>query len=56
VIDSASNNIQALIVAPTRELSLQIAFVVHSIGEFMGVKVHACVGGTVVREDIKILK
>ena len=22
----------------------------------MGVKVHACVGGTVVREDIKILK
>jgi len=35
---------------------MQIAFVVHSIGEFLGIKVHACVGGTVVREDIRILK
>jgi translation initiation factor 4A len=35
---------------------MQIAYVVHSIGEFSGIKVHACVGGTVVREDIKILK
>jgi len=35
---------------------MQIAYVVHSIGEFSGVKVHACVGGTVVRDDIKILK
>jgi len=34
VIDTASKNIQALIVAPTRELSLQIAFVVQSIGEY----------------------
>jgi translation initiation factor 4A len=43
-------------VSPTRELSLQIAFVVQSIGEYMGVQVHACVGGTSVREDIKRLK
>ena len=35
---------------------MQTAFVVHSIGEYLGVKVHACVGGTVVREDIRILK
>jgi len=35
---------------------MQIAYVVHSIGEFSHVKVHACVGGTVVREDIRILK
>lgn len=35
---------------------MQIAYVVHSIGEFSNVKVHACVGGTVVREDIRILK
>lgn len=42
--------------SPTRELSLQIAFVVQSIGEYMGVQVHACVGGTSVREDIKRLK
>jgi len=56
VIDAASNHIQALIVAPTRELSLQIAFVVQSIGEYMGVIVHACVGGTSVSQDIKLLK
>lgn len=35
---------------------MQIAYVVHSIGEFSNIKVHACVGGTVVREDIRILK
>ena len=35
---------------------MQIAYVVHSIGEFLGIKVHACVGGTVVREDIRVLK
>ena len=42
--------------APTRELSMQIAYVVHSIGEYQGIRVHACVGGTVVKEDIKVLK
>jgi translation initiation factor 4A len=52
----AADHTQALIVSPTRELSMQIAYVVHSIGEFSNVKVHACVGGTVVRDDIKILK
>jgi len=35
---------------------MQIAFVVHSIGEYTGVKVHACVGGTIIKEDIKKLK
>jgi len=35
---------------------MQIAYVVHSIGEFLNTKVHACVGGTVVREDIRVLK
>lgn len=56
IIDTAADNCQALIVAPTRELSHQIAFVVKSLGEYTGVKVHACVGGTVVKDDIRILK
>lgn len=47
-----SKQCQALIVAPNRELSLQIAYFVHSLGEYMGVKVKACVGGTVVKDDI----
>lgn len=55
-IDTNSADCQALIVSPTRELSMQIAYVIHSIGEYQGVKVHACVGGTVVKEDIRILK
>jgi len=54
-IETSSDHCQALIVAPTRELSMQIAYVVHSIGEYQGIKVHACVGGTVVKEDIKAL-
>lgn len=53
---SVSDHCQALIVSPTRELSMQIAYVVHSIGEYMNVKVQACVGGTVVKDDIKQLK
>ena len=45
-----------MIVAPTRELSIKIANVVQSIGEYQGVKIHTCIGGTSVREDIKLLK
>ena len=45
-IDPATEQIQAVIVSPTRELSQQIAFVVHSLGEYMKIKVHASVGGT----------
>ena len=51
-----SDQIQALIVSPTRELSMQIAYVVHSIGEYQNVKVQLCVGGTKVKDDIKQLK
>ena len=47
---------QALILAPTRELAQQIQKVVAAIGEYMKVKVHACVGGTAVREDLAILR
>lgn len=43
-------------VAPTRELSQQIWYVIQQIGEFKEAKVHACCGGTAVREDIKVLK
>jgi translation initiation factor 4A len=47
---------QALILGPTRELAQQIQKVVSAIGDYMKVKVHACVGGTAVREDLTILK
>ncbi|XP_028074214.1 eukaryotic initiation factor 4A-8-like isoform X6 [Camellia sinensis] len=46
---------QALVLAPTCVLAQQIEKVMRALGEFLGVKVHACVGGTSVREDKRIL-
>jgi len=53
---SSSSSTQALILAPTRELAQQIQKVVRALGDFMQVNSHACVGGTLVRDDIKILR
>ncbi|KAM5579470.1 eukaryotic initiation factor 4A-10 [Rosa sericea] len=47
---------QALALAPTRELAQQIQKVMRALGDYLGVKVHACVGGTSVREDQRILQ
>ncbi|KAK6789586.1 hypothetical protein RDI58_013386 [Solanum bulbocastanum] len=45
----------ALVLAPTRELAQQIEKVMRALGDYLGVKVHACVGGTSVWEDQHIL-
>jgi len=45
-----------LILSPTRELAQQTERVVKSIGDFLKVTSHACVGGTSVREDIALLR
>jgi translation initiation factor 4A len=55
-LDTANKECQALVLAPTRELAQQIVKVISSLGDFMNVKVHACVGGTAVREDIRTLQ
>ena len=47
---------QALILAPTRELAQQIQKVVVSLGVFIQAICHACVGGTSVQEDICLLE
>ncbi|CAK9275949.1 unnamed protein product [Sphagnum jensenii] len=47
---------QALVLAPTHELARQIEKVMWALGEYLQVKVHACVGGTSVREDRRILQ
>lgn len=47
---------QALVLAPTRELAQQIEKVMRALGDYLGVKCHACVGGTSVREDTRILQ
>ncbi|KAI7879077.1 ATP-dependent RNA helicase eIF4A [Lichtheimia hyalospora FSU 10163] len=51
-IDTSKKEVQALILAPTRELALQIQKVVLALGDFMGVECLACIGGTNIREDI----
>jgi len=55
-IDASVRQCQSLILAPTRELAQQITRVVSQIGDYMKIKCHACIGGTVVREDIRILE
>ncbi|KAH0932327.1 eukaryotic initiation factor 4A-1 [Brassica rapa] len=47
---------QALVLAPTRELAQQIEKVMRALGDYIGVKVHACVGGTSVLDDKRILQ
>jgi len=55
-IDTASQDCQALILAPTRELAQQIQKVVIALGDHLKVKCHACVGGTNVNSDMNSLK
>lgn len=54
-IDENLPQTQAIVLAPTRELAVQIHKVITSLSEYMDIKVHACVGGTNVQDDISIL-
>lgn len=54
-LDYSVMQCQALVLAPTRELAQQIDKVMNSLGSYVKVKCHACVGGTLVREDLRIL-
>jgi ATP-dependent helicase YprA (DUF1998 family) len=56
LLDLNINKTQALILAPTRELAQQIQKVTRALGDYLKVTSHACVGGTLVRDDIRILK
>ena len=55
-IDPAIKAPQALMLAPTRELALQIQKVVMALGFHMDIKVHACIGGTSFVEDAEGLR
>jgi translation initiation factor 4A len=54
-LDYQNLECQALVLAPTRELAQQIEKVMRALGDYLQVKCHACVGGTSVREDARIL-
>mmetsp|Transcript_95156 Transcript_95156/g.198951 ORF Transcript_95156/g.198951 Transcript_95156/m.198951 type:complete len:392 (+) Transcript_95156:123-1298(+) len=55
-LDVSLKACQGLILAPTRELANQIQKVALALGDYMGVRCHACIGGTSVREDIDKLR
>ncbi|CRK93798.1 CLUMA_CG007326, isoform A [Clunio marinus] len=55
-IESTVRDCQALVLAPTRELAIQIQKVVLALGDFIQIECHACIGGTNVREDMRNLE
>ena len=55
-IDTSLKAVQALILAPTRELANQIIKVLTALGDYMEASCYACIGGTNVRNEIKMLK
>ncbi|CAD5228256.1 unnamed protein product [Bursaphelenchus okinawaensis] len=55
-VDEKKDKVQALIMAPTRELAQQIQIVIRALGDYLKVKVHACIGGTNVRDDQRKLE
>lgn len=55
-IDTSQRAVQALIMAPTRELAQQIHKVVAALGDYMGLRCHICIGGTRVNDDIRIFR
>lgn len=55
-LDCSQKTTQALLLAPTRELAAQIQKVVDSLGDYLGAKAYACIGGTNVRNDLAALQ
>ncbi|KAF9274411.1 ATP-dependent RNA helicase DHH1 [Linnemannia elongata] len=51
-INLKKNNVQALLLVPTRELALQTAQVCKTLGKHMGVQVMVTTGGTTLKDDI----
>jgi len=54
-LDTTTNETQALVLSPTRELAEQTQKVILALGDFMNVQCHACIGGKSIGEDIRRL-
>lgn len=55
-VDFGAAVCQALVLVPTCELALGIQKVTIALGEYLGVRCHACVGGTARQEDNESLR
>ena len=56
IIDLNNKNPQGLVILPTRELAMQVAKVINSIGSYCNIKVVTCIGGQRVLSDEDNLK
>jgi ATP-dependent RNA helicase len=56
LLEERGNSTQVMILSPTRELAEQSMRVVSSLGDYMSVKCHACIGGKSLGEDRKVLQ
>lgn len=56
IVDTSSKQVQALILSPTRELASQTEKVILTVGDYMNVQAHTCIGGKSMGEDIKKLE
>ncbi|XP_037450846.1 uncharacterized protein LOC119321119 [Triticum dicoccoides] len=50
-LDYGSTECQALVLVPTRDLAQETEKVIGALGQWLGVKAHACLGGTSIREE-----
>jgi len=56
LLEEQSRDTQVLILSPTRELAEQSQRVVQSLGDFLNIKCHACIGGKSLGLDLKELE
>lgn len=54
-IDTSKNEIQMVVISPTRELADQTASVARNIGGFIGLRVHVATGGSPVGVDLEMV-
>nr|WCZ58621.1 eukaryotic initiation factor 4A-III [Seculamonas ecuadoriensis] len=54
-VDTATLEVQSLILSPTRELATQSQKVCLGLGDAMNIQAHACIGGKSIGEDIRRL-
>ena len=54
-IDTSKNEVQMVVISPTRELAEQTAAVAKGIGTYIGLRTHTATGGPPVNSDIDVI-
>lgn len=55
-IDTSKNEVQMVVISPTRELADQTAKVAKGIGEYIGLRTHTATGGVSVLSDVEVIR